>query len=138
MSPEKGTEPVADEELLFRRVPGLWYQASDLSLEAFHPHKDRDKTGLSLVRAKYKTIEEASVGRSGKSYFVAVFRAGDLVRNGIHVAPAPLPGDPGHVELPQMNASNRHKRETVERKARLKELCLSIEGPFPSVDQSSI
>lgn len=77
-----GTEPVADHELLYRRIPAAsgFYDAQvdpNPSSLAFRPTKS-DTTGLSLSRAKYKSVEETGRGREGKRYFVAVLRAGDL------------------------------------------------------------
>ena len=37
-----------------------------------------DVTGLSVSRAKYKSIQDAAKGLRGKAYYVAVLRAGDL------------------------------------------------------------
>ena len=69
--------------------------------EAFAPHKERDVTGLSVSRAKYKSIEEAARGQPGKAYFVAVLPAGELRQAGITIEPRPRHGDPGHAELPK-------------------------------------
>lgn len=128
-----GTEPIADEELLYRRIPEStgWYSpAKGLSPEAFAPHKTRDATGLSVSRANYKSLREAAKGRPGKSYYVAVLRAGDLRRHGIEIVPRPLPGDEGHAELPNLNAGNRKAVETLQSQRILTELCLRVEGPF--------
>lgn len=129
-----GSEPVADDEILYRRVPQStgWYSPDrGLRPEAFGPRKD-DVTGISLWRARYKSIEDAAVGRPGKSYYVAVLRVGDLRQEGIEVVPRPLENDPGHAELPQLNAQNRKSDETLERQRLLVELTLQIVGPFSS------
>jgi hypothetical protein len=132
--PADGTEPISDDELLFRRVPEVWHsQEAGVSLEAFRPNRDRDQTGLSVSRAKYESIEQAArSSRPGKSYYVAVFRAGDLRQIGIDVSPKPEANRPGHSEFPALNAANRNDPMTLERMARMKELCLRVEGPFPS------
>jgi hypothetical protein len=98
-------DPVADDELLYRRVSASamsqqYDPATDrLSDQAFAPHKIMHVTGLSVSRAKFKSLEEAALGRPGKSYFVATLRAGDLRKRGIEVVPRPeLPNgqcDPG-------------------------------------------
>jgi len=80
----EGSEPVADHEILYRRIPatGGFYDPHvdpNPSPLAFRPTQ-LDTTGLSLSRAKYKTLEQAGQGREGKQYFVAVLRAGDLRR----------------------------------------------------------
>jgi hypothetical protein len=105
-----------------------------LNAQAFAPHKTNDATGLSVVRAKYKSIEEAAKGRPGKSYFIAVLRVGDLRQNGIEVVQTP-PDDPSHAELPDLNSANRKADETLERERLLVQLCLRIDGPFLSSDE---
>jgi hypothetical protein len=134
MAVENGNDPISDDEMLYRRIPVDWYSTStgQLDDQAFAPHKTRDATGLSVVRAKYKLIEEAAKGRQGKSYYVAVFRAGDLRREGMEIVPRPKGGDPGHAELPDLNASNRKSDITVERQQILVRLCREIKGPFHS------
>ena len=141
MRVENGTDPLADNELLYRRVPEStgWYSpTTGLKSEAFAPHKMNDATGLSVVRAKYKSVEEAAQGRPDKSYYVAVLRTADLRQNGIQVVSRPQPDDPGHAELPELKSSNRKANRTLELQRLLTELCLRVEGPFsPSEQQSS-
>ena len=103
-----------------------------LKPDAFGLHRTNDATGLSFVRAKYKSIEEAATGWPGKSYYVAVLRVADLRQNGIEVVPRPRPNDPGHAELPELNSGNRKADETLERQRLLAEVCIRVEGPFPS------
>lgn len=136
---EGGSEPIEDGELLYRRVPAStrWYDPATgvLRSEAFGPHKTQDITGLSVVRAKHKSIEEAARGRPGKSYFVAVLRAGDLRQRGIDVVSRPDSQDgehdPAHAELPGLNSETRKASQTLERQRILaEELTLHVEGPF--------
>lgn len=135
-----GTEPIADDELLYRRIPEStgWWDGGQLDRIAFNPRKD-DTTGLSVSRAKYTTIEQAAQGREGKRYFVAVLRAGDLRAHGISVEPAPLPGDPGHAEI----TSIRHEKPKSDRTQNqmmllATALCLRVEGPFPRSVESQV
>ena len=129
-----GTEPIADDELLYRRVPVIWHdQTHGLNAQAFSPRKD-DDTGLSVSRAKYKTPDDAAKGQPGRSYYLAVLHAGDLRQIGIEVEPRPLPEDPGHAELANINAGNRRATETIERQHLLVELCRDVLGPFESAD----
>ena len=127
------TEPIAHEELLYRRVPESmgWYSPGVvLNSQAFAPRPD-DLTGPSISRAKYKSIQDAAKGVRGKAYYVAVLRAGDLRQAGIQVRPDPRPGDPGHAELPDLNSANRKENRTLELQRVLAEqLCLWVEGPF--------
>jgi len=127
-----GTEPVADDELLYRRIPVSkgWYTQSGLSPEAFDPRQD-ETSGISVHRDKYKSIKEAAKGKSKKGYYVAVLRASDLRKHGIQVVPRPGPDDPGHAELPGLTCHNRLTPEAQERKLRLAALWLRVEGPFP-------
>lgn len=131
-----GSEPVADDELLYRRIPvsKRWYDESGLSPEAFDP-RDEDKSGLSFYRGKYKTIQEVAKGLSKKGYFVAVLRAGELKEHGITIEPRPQAGDPGHAELPELTCDTRLTQEAQERKLVLAKLCI-VEGPFSLTDES--
>src|SRR5207249_270487 len=120
MASHDDTEPIADDELLYRRIPASmwWYSQAGLSPEAFDPRKD-ETTGISVSRAKYKSIEEAARGKSKKGYYVAVLRAEYIRRIGLEVVPRPGPGDPGHAELPDLTCENRLTPEAEERKLRL-------------------
>src|SRR6478609_9156755 len=113
-----GTEPVEDDETLFRRVPvnPKYYNPEIDPLPtplAFRPRED-DKTGLSVSRAKYTTMFDVVGNPRDKSFYVAVLVAGSLGERGIRVEPAPEPGDPGHVELPDLRYDNRSSREAEE------------------------
>ena len=132
-------EAVADDELLYRRIsvaanPQLYDPTTgSLSDKAFGPHKSSDQTGLSLFRARYKTIEEAAKGQPGRTYYVAVLKAGDLREAGIAVEPRPhVPDgyDISHVELPQLNSANYRSDETQERQRVLADLALEVKGPY--------
>ena len=76
---EPGAEPVADDEFLYRRVPvsQKWYSGGKLSPEAFDPRKD-ETTGISVYRAKHKSLAEAAQGKSKQGYYVAVLRVSDF------------------------------------------------------------
>ena len=127
-----GLDPIADDELLYRRIPATWYDAATgrPTKETFAPNKDRDTSGLSLSRGKYKTAEQAALSNQpGKSYYVAVLRALDVRQAGITIEPRPEPGDPGHCEFPDMRSDNRKASLTIERQLRLVDLC-QIQGPF--------
>jgi hypothetical protein len=129
-------DPIGDDELLYRRVSvnSGWYslETGRLDSQAFAPNKTRDVTGLSVYRANLKALEEAAKGQAGKSYFVAVLRAGELRQRGLEVVARPIPGEPGHAEIPDLNANNRKTDRTQELQRVLVELTRSVEGPFPS------
>jgi hypothetical protein len=130
-----GHEPIADDELLYRRVPESYYDAAaGRPLHtAFGPHKTRDTTGLSLARAKYKTAAQAAhCPQVGKAYYIAVLRAADVRRAGMAIEPRPTADDPAHCELSDLRADNYRETVTLERQRKLVELCLEIQGPFVS------
>lgn len=125
---------IDDSELLYRRIPQStgWYDPtidSQPSPHAFKP-RESDATGLSLFRAKFKTIEDAARGQLGKKYYVAVLRAGDLRARGIDIVQRP-PEDPAHCEIVNLTYANRKDDRSEEIKVVLAhELCLRVEGPF--------
>jgi hypothetical protein len=127
-------EMIDDGELLYRRIPEStgWYDPTvdpRPSPRAFNP-REGDKTGLSLSRAKYKTLEEVAKGQPGKRYYVAVLKAGDLRATGIELVQTP-PEDPSHCEIGNLTYANRKENASQEIQKRLAhELCLRIEGPF--------
>lgn len=134
-----GTEPIDDDELIFRRIPVSkpWYANGQLSPEAFDPRPD-ETTGISVYRAKYKTIEDAAKGKGKKGYFVAIFRTRDLRQRGIEVVPRPIHPedprhpeyDPGHAEFPDLTAQSRGSSEAEETKLALTTLAIEVKGPF--------
>ena len=129
-----GTEPIDDDERLYRRIPVSkdWYANNELIPDAFDPRSD-EHSGISIYRAKYKSLEEAAQGKSKKGYFVAVFRAGDLKAKGIVIIPRPeTPGgrDPGHAEITSLTFQNRTTQAALDIKLTLCELALDVAGPF--------
>lgn len=131
-----GSEPIADGELLYRRIPvsQRWYDpAADPKplLQAFRPRTD-DVTGLSVVRGEpYNTPEQAAQGPSKSGYYVAALRVSDLRAHGIKVVPRPVVGITGHAEITNLTAANRDSDEAKRIMELLAErLCLRVEGPF--------
>ena len=133
MTPSDGTEPIDDDEILYRRVPSRdeeWVKHDRPTPQVFRPRED-DTTGLSVSRAKYKSIEDAAQGLK-PSYCVAVLRAGDLRSHGIEVQPSPKEGNPGHAEIPGLTYALRKKNPAKEfQKLLAEKICLKVEGPFP-------
>jgi hypothetical protein len=132
-----GTEPIADDELILRRIPVSqgWFDplvAPHASPLAFRP-RDDDLTGLSVVRGlPYNTFNAAAQGPSKRGYYLAVFRAGDLRGKGIHRVPRPVPGIAGHAEITDLTVGNRDTDEARQLMVLLAhELYLRVEGPFP-------
>ncbi len=133
MSP--GEEPIEDDEVLYRRVPAVWCDGNSVDEEAFLPHRENDLDGLSISRAKYRSLEEAAKPptlRPRKIYYVARLRASALREAGLSIEPKPLEDDPGHCILPDLRSDNRNLDESA-RVARILVLGLTsddIEGPF--------
>lgn len=136
--PLDGTEPIGDDEVLYRRIPVSrgWYDpiiSDKPSPEAFGPRKE-DTTGISLSRGDpYCTIEQlVGIGMSKSGYYVLVMKnAGELRRRGIRVEPRPVPENLGHVEFPDLNYLNRESPEAQSMMVLLaNELSDHVLGPF--------
>lgn len=141
MPESDGTEPVANDEILYRSISvrSGWYdpdQHPPINHIAFTPKK-HDTKGISLWRQKYiKTSREAAAeGRCGRQYYVAVLKAIDLMEKGIEIAATPHDGGIGHASIPVLNYDE--PPDGVKELARLiaAELCLKVEGPFPGQRQ---
>lgn len=132
-----GTEPIAPDEVLYRRIPadkrlGLYDPelGARPSPEAFRP-RQYDTTGLSLYRGKYKTPRQIAFNEQGKRFYIAELHAAALQAHGIKVVPAPIPGDPGHAEILDLTYQNRRTDRGEELQVLLaRELCVRIHGPF--------
>jgi hypothetical protein len=135
-------DSIADDELLYRRIPVAqdYYdpgKTPPLSPNAYKPH-ERDIDGLSLERARSAghpefcdAAECCADGRSPKGYFVAVMRVRDLRQRGIRVNADPLANKPGHALLPDMNSANRKSDSVAERMRVLAhELTIEVLGPY--------
>jgi len=129
-----GTEPVEDDELLYRRVRREHFdpdKSHEPSPMAFHP-LPYDTTGISVFRARYTGPAQVVQNDRGKRYYVAVLRAGDLRAHGIEVVAAPEGHPPGHAELPCLTYENRHCDAAEETKQLLaRRLCIEVLGPLP-------
>lgn len=128
-----GTEPVLDSEILYRRISCQYYNPendtcpSPLSFRLI----PEDITGLSVYRAKYKTMKQVAANPREKQYYVASFLAGKLRENEIDIVPRPLQDDPGHAEIPNLTYENRKTPKSREIQLSLAEkLWKSIDGPI--------
>lgn len=138
-----GSERIADEELIYRRIPvSLNLYNPDLNPSpdprSFRPIK-LDTNGLSLVRAKYSTPQQVAVTDHGRKYWIAVLKAGDIRAcsiGALDVVPAPLPNNPGHAEIPSLTYQNR--RDTDVLQLWLADNCVEILGPFPVDDSAEL
>jgi hypothetical protein len=139
MSPGDGSEPIADDEVVFRRISDRsgWYNPSldrPVAWEAFRPNEN-DVRGLSVWRAKYISAPEAAArgARPGRRYFVLRMRVGRLRTAGVQVEPSPAEGGPGHATLANLTASAyRDRRDAIREVAEqiATSLIESVDGPF--------
>ena len=132
-------EPIADDELLYRRVPKStgWYDPARsplVDLFAFNPTDD-DMTGLSMERANsethpdFLTAADVCKGRSPKGYVVAVLSVKTLREYGILIVPRTEGAGPGHVELPDLTYDNRRTDASMEMKRILSRCVVTVEDP---------
>jgi len=136
-----GTERIADEELIYRRIPvsqNLYNPDLNPSPDprSFRPIK-LDTNGLSLVRTKYSTPQQVAETGHGKKYWIAVLKASDIracTIQPLDVVPAPLHDYPGHAEIPSLTYQNR--RDTDVLQLWLADNCLEIIGPLPEGDSA--
>jgi hypothetical protein len=127
-----GTEPVGDDEYLYRRIPLVFGpEGQQPSPKAFRP-RESDKTGISFFRAKYTSPEQVAANNREKHYYIAVLLAGDLRANGFQIVPRPEGHPPGHAEIPDLTWYNRRTNRAEEAQQLLaQKLCLKIFGPLP-------
>ena len=74
-----------------------WVDDRGVSSDAFKPRPD-DKTGLSVYRAKFLSVEDAAKGPSKYGYYVLAMRAEDLRAEGVEIVSRPQDELPGHAE----------------------------------------
>lgn len=134
MSAADAPESVADDELLFRRIPEAthWYNPDTGFIDpaALTPNKN-DASGLSVGRgAFHSTAHEAAKGRAGKRYYVAVIPAAVAKASGAIIVPRPLAGDPGHAEISNLTYHTRKTDDSRKLIEALRRAVSRVEGPF--------
>src|SRR5437762_1848898 len=100
-------DPIQPEEILYRMVLHGSYKGTpvDVPPVVFEPRKN-DTTGLSVLRAKHISKENAALRFSGKGICIVEMKAGELMDAGVSIVPDPIgPNgpDPAHALLPQLN-----------------------------------
>lgn len=124
--------PISDDEILFRRIPEMWYKRDIgyLSPLAFRPN-EADATGLSVGRGAFHSAEaEAAKGRAGKKYYVAVLKASDIRQAGATIVPRPLESDPAHAEIPELTYDQRKTDDAERIMHALRSSIIRVDGPF--------
>lgn len=121
--------------MVFRRIPANpSYYIADAAIPvtqlAFLPNRNRDVTGLSVSRAKYKTAEQAAAGQPGKQYYIAELSVKALRAAGHAVEPKPLPNDPSHAEITTLNAALADNTREETAQFIVDNLILRVTGPY--------
>jgi hypothetical protein len=122
------TDPVSDDEFVYRRVLKNWYDEYAPNPEdrvnrlAFRPTPE-DVDGLSIYRAQFLDPEQLDRDGSGMHgrYYVACIPVRSLRALGLSVHPSPNKPLPGHCLVPEVNAGLRG-----EAKRRSKEVQLEL------------
>src|SRR5438445_1298065 len=102
-------DPSADDELLFRHIPGgsLWQAPGPRITSAnFQLRHDRNETGVSVTRLKITSPQrllELVGGGALTGSRIATARVGDIRSIGLRVEPKPLDNDLGHAEIQSDN-----------------------------------
>jgi hypothetical protein len=132
MSQADPTDPIADEEYLYRRVPVKtgWVRDGVVDPYAFRPNVN-DVTGLSLERASFGSPEEAARGRSSSGYYITRVKAKHIRDLGLVIVSKPTER-PGHVELPGLTYENRRANQAEEWQVQLADLATheGVLGPY--------
>ena len=104
-------DPIADDEVLLRHIPGgtLWQAPGPRITSAnFQLRHDRNETGVSVTRLKFTSPQrllELVGGNPERGSRVASVRAGEVRALGLRVVAKPLPDDPGHAEIQSEDTS---------------------------------
>lgn len=105
MSP---VEPVADDEVVLRHVPGgaTWQAPPDGRISSVNFRLRPDETGYSVSRAVLTSADQllARLGNLATGSRIAVARVADIRALGFEVVPDPIPDDSGHAEIRPVTA----------------------------------
>ena len=136
MGADPDVQPLGDGELLFRRVPARpeFYDAATGGVReaAFRPTTN-DSDGLSLSRERVGPAGAAATGAIGRQFYVARFRAADLMAAGLTI----IPDRDDHAVIVDLTHAKRQSKDAVIRDrlaevyALLMRHVLDVSGPFP-------
>ncbi len=115
-------DSIADDEVLYRRVPLAHFPTGRIAAEHFKPHKTRDQDGLSLTRAKWESAEQllSRTDKPGSGVFAVTAR--ELRAIDLTIVPSPRPDEPGHCHIPEFCSSRRDEDFVLLRRHLLVEL----------------
>ena len=126
-----GQDPIADDEIIYRRVPECWFDAATRKPldQAFQPSKQRDITGLSVSQGEVQNRRGSCFWPTRKDVLRRLSSGVGRETSGNRIRSRPTPDDPGHSEFPDLRADNYKDDLTLIRQRRLVALC-TVEGPF--------
>ena len=102
------SDPVGSSEWILRVIPATCYDGTlelPIAAQAFQPHKERDKEGLSFFREDFVSPKRlAQSNENPKGCCVARLRVSDLNELGLSVSATPDPDEqPGHVTVAELS-----------------------------------
>ena len=127
MDTEDGGDRIADDEIVYRRVPAnvdFYDPVSDRPVQwiTFQPNRN-DLSGISVWRAKSVQPDEAvQTARRGKSYYLIALKVSDLRRLGAEVVASPEKEGFGHATITSLSWT----RYRGDQKNDVKELAMRI------------
>lgn len=126
--------PIADDELIYRRIPASqgWYDPEStlpLSPKAFRP-RSGDNDGISVTRASFRSPAEEAKNNRGVRFFVATLCVGDIRKHGMDVVAQPIDGNPGHAIIPELRYESRKETDNFQQLLAHR-LCHCVVGPLP-------
>lgn len=136
MADDRLIRPLADDELLYRRLPAnpqFYDPIRDLLRDvAFRP-TPADTDGLSLSREVVGTVGAAATGRVGRDFFVATLCVSDIRAAGLDV----VADRDDHALITDLTNERRQSTDRAVRDRLLKAssdlvaVVSRIDGPFP-------
>jgi len=123
-----------EEEHILRRVlvSRNWYDPNTgrVSPNAFRAEKhDTDGISVSLRRLR-SAKQEGESGRNPAGYHVAELPTSAVLTNSMTIEPSPVPENPGHAHIPELNYENRKEDISYERRQALADAVTGVHGPF--------
>lgn len=106
------SDEIGDEEVILRRVARVHIQDGVITHEGMLPHRVNDADGMSFSRAIHDTPQAMVDRTSRKDAAVFAVTAGEVRSLGLSVVASPLPDQPGHCHIPELNSNNRKHPET--------------------------
>lgn len=117
------TEPIADDEWLYRRVHTMGFRTAKtpfVSPSAFEPRvkgEAPDTDGISLFRADCLELPEDILAliddvEKRKSNGIVRVSVSEVKKLGLSVSPTPVDTIPGHISLPELSATAFANKDT--------------------------